>query len=572
MKILSILLLVISITAKIHSQSTITIGTGTDSQNKPFDMWYGYTRSAAIYSAGEMGGSKFITSLGWEVATGDVEISPVKIYLKLIPNATLSQTTWSSIITGATLVYNTTASFPLSGWKTIDIADFVYTSGQNLLVLCESNYGMNGVQNNMPYFAYSDTQPLAQHEGWEYNFSPPTGSGSVDYFRPNIQITSVTLSNPIPPSGFMAQAASTSQVNLNWTINPAGNSVMVAFNTTNTFGTPSGIYVAGNPIAGGGTVIYNGIAGAYGHNTGLNPATTYYYKAWSVNATPTYSTATSSSATTFCVALSNFPDTTNFELPTFPPVCWSIAQKPWVQNETVSAYGIGAGSAQADFYNLNILAGSVFDMISPTLNLSALSSPVVSFDHAYASYSGELDSLELWASTDNGISFTFLSSWLGGASGPLNTGGTTTDVFIPTSTQWASKSHIIPTGTNKILFRGVSAQGNNLYLDNIVIGEPMVVWNGSVSSNWNNPLNWNPNGVPLLTQDVTIPSGMPFNPIISTMSNFCKNLLVKTGATLTVNVGKELTVLSNVVIQNNATMTNNGMVKIKGNLTNQNSN
>ncbi|MEI7725337.1 MAG: hypothetical protein WCK09_09550 [Bacteroidota bacterium] len=48
MKILSILLLVISITAKIHSQSTITIGTGTDSQNKPFDMWYGYTRSAAI--------------------------------------------------------------------------------------------------------------------------------------------------------------------------------------------------------------------------------------------------------------------------------------------------------------------------------------------------------------------------------------------------------------------------------------------------------------------------------------------------------------------------------------------
>ncbi|MEI6434467.1 MAG: hypothetical protein WCP32_06450 [Bacteroidota bacterium] len=570
MKTALLFLLTISVCLGLRGQSVITIGSGSDSQGYPFALFGGYARSAAIYSSGEIGISKFITSLGWQVASGDIELCPVKIYLKLTSDATLSPATWSSLTSGATLVCDAAVSFPIAGWKTIDIADFVYLSGQNLLVLCEANYGGNGAPSN-PVFAYSYNSN--KHEKWQHYETPPTGSGSVDNNRPNIQITWFELSDPNQPSGLMAQAASTSEINLLWKKNANNNDVMVAFNTVNTFGIPSGNYVAGNTITGGGAVLYNGSATSFSHNTGLNPATTYYYRAWSLTATPTYSTGAAASATTLCGALGNFPNTTDFESPTFPPVCWSLAQKPWMRDGTVSAFGIGTGSAYSNFYNEFIPAGTSFDLISPTLNLTSLSNPVVSFDHAYATYAGEVDRLELWVSSNNGLSYSLLNTWLGGTDGDLNTGGAITDPFIPTAGQWASKSYAISAVTNKILLRGVSAFGNNLYLDNITIGEPMVVWNGSVSAQWNNPLNWTPAAVPLLTENVSIPSGKPNNPVIATEGNACKNLVIQTGASITVSpVGSNLTIWGDVTIQNGAIMTNNGSVTIKGNLTNLNSN
>ncbi|MCX6270017.1 MAG: dockerin type I domain-containing protein [Bacteroidetes bacterium] len=83
---------------------------------------------------------------------------------------------------------------------------------------------------------------------------------------------------------------------MSWTKNASSNNVMVAWNTTNTFGTPTGSYVAGDPVSGGGTVIYNGSATTYNH-TLLNSGTTYYYKAWSVNTT-FYSSGVTANATT----------------------------------------------------------------------------------------------------------------------------------------------------------------------------------------------------------------------------------------------------------------------------------
>jgi len=570
MRTFLIFIVFVALSAALNGQ-TLTIGTGTESQNKPFDMWHGYTRSAAIYSASEMGDSKFIQSLGWDVATSDIEICPVKIYLRLYTSVTLSTATWTSLISGATLVFDGNVSFPATGWKAIDIADFVYTSGQNLLVLCEANYGGNGVQTNLLYFNYTNTYSLYQHEGWEENYSAPTGTGTIDYQRPNIQITYLPLTTPNPPSGFMATGSGTSQVTLNWAKNSAGNNVMVAFNTVNVFGIPTGNYQPGSPISGGGTVIYNSSGTSFVQTSGLNPASTYYYRAWSVlPPTPVYSLAASASATTLCVPLTTYPDTTDFETPLFPPVCWSLTQKPWMRNDAVSAYGLGTGSAFADFYNLNIPAGTVFDLWSPTLNLSDLSSPVLSFDHAYATYSGESDMLELYASSDDGATITLVASWEGGLSGPLNTGGATTDPFIPTSSQWASKSQPVPPGTNKLLFRATSALGNYLYLDNIIIAEPTLTWNGSVSNQWHDPMNWSPNNLPGDNQDVTIPAGTAHPPVISTSSPACKNITINSGAILLINNGAVLTVESNLTIQHDATLTNNGTLKIKGNLINQN--
>lgn len=101
--------------------------------------------------------------------------------------------------------------------------------------------------------------------------------------------------------------------------------------------------------------------------------------------------------------------------------------------------------------------------------MSGLTDPVVTFDHAYATYSGQVDLLELWVSSNAGVSYSLLYTWLGGSTGPLNTGGQVYEPFFPTSGQWASKSYSLPANTNRFLFRGVSDWGNNLYLDNISV-------------------------------------------------------------------------------------------------------
>ena len=94
----------------------------------------------------------------------------------------------------------------------------------------------------------------------------------------------------------------------------------------------------------------------------------------------------------------------------------------------------------------------------------------LSFDHAYATYSSENDHLIIYTSTNNGSSWITLITLNGGVSGPLATAPPCGNVFIPTSSQWATKSYALPSGTNKIKFTGVTAYGNNLYLDNIRIG------------------------------------------------------------------------------------------------------
>ncbi|MFZ9968967.1 MAG: fibronectin type III domain-containing protein [Bacteroidia bacterium] len=117
-------------------------------------------------------------------------------------------------------------------------------------------------------------------------------------------------------------------------------------------------------------------------------------------------------------------------------------------------YGIQSGS-----FNLN----------TPTF--TATTAPaVLKFNYAYAAYSSaEIDQLEILASSDAGTTYSSLSIMDGGPTGPLNTGGTTTASFVPSSSQWGTRNMLIPVGTNKISFKGISAYGNNLYIDNVSV-------------------------------------------------------------------------------------------------------
>ncbi len=91
-----------------------------------------------------------------------------------------------------------------------------------------------------------------------------------------------------PPPGFSAASAN-QRVDLAWSLNPAGDAVMLAYNTAASFGAPVGVYTSGQVIAGGGMVIYHAHGTGFRHE-GLTNGTTYYYQAWSVRNGALYST------------------------------------------------------------------------------------------------------------------------------------------------------------------------------------------------------------------------------------------------------------------------------------------
>ena len=102
------------------------------------------------------------------------------------------------------------------------------------------------------------------------------------------------------PQNFTAAAISQSQINLSWSLNSSNNPVLLVYNTTNTFGTPTNgtNYTTGQTLSGGGTVIYKGSNTSFAH-TGLNAGTTYYYKIFSIATGNNYSSGLTAQATTW---------------------------------------------------------------------------------------------------------------------------------------------------------------------------------------------------------------------------------------------------------------------------------
>lgn len=158
----------------------------------------------------------------------------------------------------------------------------------------------------------------------------------------------------------------------------------------------------------------------------------------------------------------------DFENTAFPPAGWTLANTSaydWIRTSYASGYGVGVSSAMVDFYDY---PSGDFEMASPVFAPS-VSGDSISFDHAYATGSNENDRLEIYTSSDAGATWNLLISLAGGTSGPLRTAPPTYDLFVPNSSQWATKSFGLPVGTSKVKLTAVTAYGNNLYVDNLRI-------------------------------------------------------------------------------------------------------
>lgn len=192
--ILSGLLLVLSFTILTNGWGqTVTIGTGTSTQRYPLGNYYGYERSASLYTSAELTAvnGNLINKLAWYIAaTTNTYSTPTKIYLKNIGAGTMAASTWANMISGATLVYDATIPTvaPANNWFAITLSqDFPYYGG-NLLVLVERNYGGGGIGGSAaPTVRYSTS--ANNHQYWQQDNSAPTGNGTLTANRPNIQIS-----------------------------------------------------------------------------------------------------------------------------------------------------------------------------------------------------------------------------------------------------------------------------------------------------------------------------------------------------------------------------------------------
>jgi hypothetical protein len=67
-------------------------------------------------------------------------------------------------------------------------------------------------------------------------------------------------------------------------------------------------------------------------------------------------------------------------------------------------------------------------------------------------------------------------------------------------------------------------------------------WTGTVSTNWASGSNWNICGVPTITRDVMIPQVPTNNYPVIQVNAYCKTILVRSGATVTLGAGGNLSV------------------------------
>ncbi len=222
-----------------------------------------------------------------------------------------------------------------------------------------------------------------------------------------------------------------------------------------------------NPVAGSPFTVYPPILMLTVN--GLDGSTQYYYHV-RANVTGCSSGYTEpDSITTLCPA-TPAPFTEGFEGTTFVPDCWGNRAVTgihlWERTTGASGQGIGTASAFANFFNQS--SGS-YEMTTMPFDAIEMYEPVLKFNYAYATYVVENDELDIYYSTDFGFSWDLLEALPGGVSGPLNTAGATTDPFVPTAAQWATREIALPAGTNMLKFKAISAYGNNLYLDNIEV-------------------------------------------------------------------------------------------------------
>lgn len=156
---------------------------------------------------------------------------------------------------------------------------------------------------------------------------------------------------------------------------------------------------------------------------------------------------------------------------------WTIVNPTgngWVRS-TNTAF---TGTASLRYDNTSSAGGQIEEVISPTLNMSAIASPVFTFRVAYAQRaSTDADRLRVLVSTNCGQTWTQRYAKVGAT---LATASATSGSFTPNASQWrletVSLNSTLQNASNiRIKFEFESDGGNDIYIDDINIVSPASV-------------------------------------------------------------------------------------------------
>ena len=342
---------------------TITIGTGTSVQRYPLGSFFGYERSAALYTDAELGSQNLsISSLAWYSTIATTAIVPTKIYLKTTAATTFaSADTWANMISGATLVYDSNyGATPAGGWNLFSFtSNFAIDNGFGLIVLVERNYGGTGSgspggSSGGPGVQYSSVTNT--HQYWYQDTTPPTGSGTLSSYRPNIQIvyTTYEITNPPNPANLVSPLNGATNILLSQTLNWSSGG-----------GAPTGYKLSLGTVTPFTTIINQLDLGAVTtYDPELTYSTEYWWKITPYNAygdaadCPTWTFTTVNPPLTGTKTIGSGGDYTTFTDAV----------------NALNALGIGSGGV-----TFNVFAGSVFEENIPIITATGTASNPIIF-------------------------------------------------------------------------------------------------------------------------------------------------------------------------------------------------
>ncbi len=172
-------------------KDTVTIGTGTTTvDNNPYNYYYTWSRNYYMdyeIDPGKRGG--YINSIAFYNASPFASaVNNVSLYLKAVPDSTVSSGYVNPFVDGATLVWGpAVATMPGTDWMTFSLSTpFYLPRDMNLLVYVDNQSGVSG-SNGPSWQSTTQNKPMSIYE-YDPSSFPSSLSGIQTIVRPNIQI------------------------------------------------------------------------------------------------------------------------------------------------------------------------------------------------------------------------------------------------------------------------------------------------------------------------------------------------------------------------------------------------
>jgi PKD repeat protein len=181
------------------------------------------------------------------------------------------------------------------------------------------------------------------------------------------------------------------------------------------------------------------------------------------------------------------PYAEEFNAVNFPPQNWSVSNSDnfitWDHISVIDANNASSKVAYMNFYSYAYV-GEIDDLISESIDLSSVSSPVLTFYVAYDTYDGTYaDQLSVYVSTDCGDTYDVNPVYQKSGSA-LETVSPTGYELLPTSpADWRQESVDLSAyigSSVSLKFESICDYGNNLFVDDINIdGQTLTLFNES---------------------------------------------------------------------------------------------